>query len=57
VPIRLLASTVLLAAVACAQSLTQWRPLPARDAVDLRILREVREGSGRIIRWVREAGR
>jgi hypothetical protein len=30
--------------------------LPGRDAVDLRVVREVREGSGRIIRWVREAG-
>jgi hypothetical protein len=30
--------------------------LPVRDAVDLRVVREVREGSGRIIRWVREAG-
>jgi hypothetical protein len=30
--------------------------LPARDAVDLRVVREVREGSGRIIKWVREAG-
>jgi pectate lyase len=30
--------------------------LPARDAVDRRVLREVREGTGRIIRRVREAG-
>jgi hypothetical protein len=30
--------------------------LPARDAVDARVTREVREGTGRIIRWVREAG-
>lgn len=30
--------------------------LPARDAVDQRILREVRSGTGHIIRWVREAG-
>jgi len=29
---------------------------PARDAVDRRVLREVREGGGHIIRWVREAG-
>ena len=29
---------------------------PARDAVDRRVLREVREGTGHIIRWVREAG-
>jgi hypothetical protein len=30
--------------------------LPARDAVDTRVLREVREGAGHIINWVREAG-
>ena len=30
--------------------------LPARDAVDRRVVREVREGTGHIIRWVREAG-
>jgi len=30
--------------------------LPARDAVDRRVVREVREGTGRIIRRVREAG-
>jgi hypothetical protein len=30
--------------------------LPARDPVDRRVLREVREGTGHIIRWVREAG-
>ena len=30
--------------------------LPARDAVDQRVLREVSEGPGHIIRWVREAG-
>jgi hypothetical protein len=28
--------------------------LPARDAVDQRVLREVRDGTGHIIRWVRE---
>jgi hypothetical protein len=31
--------------------------LPARDAVDRRILREVQDGTGHIIGWVREAGR
>ena len=31
--------------------------LPVRDSVDLRILREVRDGTGHIVRWVREAGR
>jgi hypothetical protein len=30
--------------------------LPRRDPVDQRIVREVQEGSGHIIRWVREAG-
>jgi hypothetical protein len=30
--------------------------LPRRDAVDQRVVREVQEGSGHIIRWVREAG-
>ena len=30
--------------------------LPARDAVDRRVAREVRQGTGRIIRRVREAG-
>ncbi len=30
--------------------------LPDRDPVDRRIVREVREGTGHIIRWVREAG-
>ena len=30
--------------------------LPARDSVDQRVVREVREGSGHIINWVREAG-
>lgn len=29
--------------------------LPAHDAVDARVLREVRDGTGRIISWVREA--
>jgi hypothetical protein len=28
--------------------------LPRRDAVDERIVREVREGTGHIIKWVRE---
>ncbi len=31
--------------------------LPARDEVDQRVLREVRDGTGHIIGWVREAGR
>jgi hypothetical protein len=31
--------------------------LPKRDDVDTRITREVREGGGHIIKWVREAGR
>jgi hypothetical protein len=30
--------------------------LPHRDLVDRRVVREVQEGSGHIIRWVREAG-
>jgi hypothetical protein len=30
--------------------------LPARDSVDRRVLREVRDGAGHIIRLVREAG-
>jgi hypothetical protein len=30
--------------------------LPARDAVDRRVVEEVRESAGHIIRWVREAG-
>jgi hypothetical protein len=30
--------------------------LPARDIVDRRVLREVRDGTGHIIQWVREAG-
>jgi len=30
--------------------------LPVRDPVDQRVLREVQEGTGHIIRWVREAG-
>ncbi len=30
--------------------------LPARDSVDQRVVREVQEGTGHIIRWVREAG-
>jgi hypothetical protein len=30
--------------------------LPARDAVDRRVLREVREGAGHIISRVRDAG-
>ena len=29
--------------------------LPARDPVDQRVVREVQEGTGHIIRWVREA--
>ena len=28
--------------------------LPRRDAVDERIVREIREGTGHIIKWVRE---
>jgi hypothetical protein len=28
--------------------------LPARDPVDTRVVREVREGSGHIIKWVKE---
>ena len=30
--------------------------LPRRDAVDERIVREAREGTGHIIKWVKEAG-
>jgi hypothetical protein len=30
--------------------------LPERDAVDERVVREVRQGTGQIINWVREAG-
>jgi hypothetical protein len=30
--------------------------VPLRDVVDRRVLREVREGTGHIIQWVREAG-
>jgi hypothetical protein len=30
--------------------------LPARDLVDRRVVREVQQGTGHIIRWVREAG-
>jgi len=30
--------------------------LPARDSVDRRVVREVQDGTGHIIRWVREAG-
>ena len=30
--------------------------LPKRDAVDERIVREVRDGTGHIIKWVKETG-
>ncbi len=30
--------------------------LPRRDAVDVRIAREVHDGGGRIVKWVDEAG-
>jgi hypothetical protein len=30
--------------------------LPRRDAVDERIVREVREGTGHIVKWVKDAG-
>src|SRR5439155_20151326 len=30
--------------------------LPKRDAVDERIVRDVRDGAGQIIKWVKEAG-
>lgn len=30
--------------------------LPRRDAVDVRIVRETQDGTGRIIKWVKDAG-